>query len=244
MRARGAQEWEAPGLKDKLTAAAKAYLNLADADTDGRISPTELKAFVLKAVRFAFALAHAALLTAKTLALSVLAAASTIVLVLKAHVVGGSPDSLSEADVLCLVASIAREPRRFLASLYSVRVDMSWRFDYNDETKKLKIDLYSDGLRVYKNEMVTDIILGIKGFFQKNPDLVRKVDVSVDCCGIIMICGCEDVLEYFDGGMRTLEAKYYGPGSPFWMERSYETVLREAKELSPMVRRMLKDLGL
>ncbi len=101
------QEWQAPGLKDRLTAAAKAYLNLMDADADGLISPAELRAFVRKVVRFAMALAHAVLLTAKTLVLSVLAPAMTIGLGLKAQVVGGSPDSLSEADVLCLVAVVA-----------------------------------------------------------------------------------------------------------------------------------------
>jgi hypothetical protein len=82
-----------------------------DADADGLVSPAELRAFVRKAVRFVLALAHAAVLAVKTLVISVLSPALTIGLGLKAQVVGGSTDSLSEADVLCLVAAIVGGPR-------------------------------------------------------------------------------------------------------------------------------------
>ena len=104
--ARGAQEWQAPGLKDKLSAAARAYLGLMDADADGLVSPAELRAFVGKAVRFALALAHAALLAARTLVLAALAPALTMGLELKTQVVGGAPDSLSEADILCVAGAV------------------------------------------------------------------------------------------------------------------------------------------
>ncbi len=77
-----------------------------DADADGLVSPAELRAFVGKAVRFALALAHAALLAARTLVLAALAPALTIGLELKAQVVGGAPDSLSEADILCVAGAV------------------------------------------------------------------------------------------------------------------------------------------
>jgi hypothetical protein len=82
-----------------------------DADADGLVSPTELRAFVRKAVRFALALAHAAVLMVKTLVLSVLVPALTIGLGLKAQVVGGSTDNLSDVDVLCIVAAVVGGPR-------------------------------------------------------------------------------------------------------------------------------------
>jgi hypothetical protein len=78
-----------------------------DADADGLVSSSELRAFVRKVVRFALALAHAMLLTVKTLVLAALAPIMTISLEIKTQVVGGSPDSLSEADVLCLVGAIS-----------------------------------------------------------------------------------------------------------------------------------------
>ena len=107
-RRRGAprpQEWSAAGLQDRLAAAARAYLNLMDADTDGLVSPAELRAFAAKAVRFALALAQATVLAARTLVLAALAPGAAVLLELKTQAVGGAAGHLSEADVLCLVGA-------------------------------------------------------------------------------------------------------------------------------------------
>jgi hypothetical protein len=105
------QEWQAEGLRDRISAAAKAYLALMDTDTDGLISPAELRTFVRKVVRFALALADASLLAVKALLLSSLAPTMAMLLDIKAQVVGGSANHLSEADVLCLAGAIVGGPK-------------------------------------------------------------------------------------------------------------------------------------
>jgi Ca2+-binding EF-hand superfamily protein len=100
------QDWTGSGLRNKFADVIKAYLKLIDENSDGTLSSEEIQIFVGKLVDFAFAIQFLLIFALKEAALAVLLPAVRIGLDLKTQVVGGSTDSITEADVMCLFAVI------------------------------------------------------------------------------------------------------------------------------------------
>jgi hypothetical protein len=93
-------------LRGKFADVIKAYLKIIDENSDGTLSSEEIQKFVGKLVGFAFAIQFLWIFVVKEAALAVLLPAVRIGLDMKTQAVGGSTDSITEADVMCLFAAI------------------------------------------------------------------------------------------------------------------------------------------
>mmetsp|Transcript_28610 Transcript_28610/g.75323 ORF Transcript_28610/g.75323 Transcript_28610/m.75323 type:complete len:285 (-) Transcript_28610:141-995(-) len=97
------------GVKGRLINVIKAYLRFLDADSSGSISPDEVQIFVGKVVEFIFAYILLSIYMLKEAVVAVFTPLTKILLDLKAQLVGGSPSSLSELDLVCLIALASME---------------------------------------------------------------------------------------------------------------------------------------